>query len=324
MWNTMRVNRKFLYWGVFLVAIGAVLVAADLNGLDETAIADWLRLWPIAVVALGLGIVLRRTRFNVAGGMLAAAVPGLVLGGAFALGPRIAVDCGAHGEPSTFITREGTFGGPARVDVTTGCGSLVVTTAPGAGWLLNAGNTENRETRVDATATSLSIDNGGRSDWHGFGAGRDVWRLTLPTSTIDDLSLVVNTGEGNIDLAGADLGRLDLTTNAGRTTVSLSDASVTTLSGTVNAGMLSVVLPSAADVTGSMVINAGSLRVCTPSGVGLRVHHTGVLGATSVNGRDQGGPDWQSPDYASAANRTDLTITANFGNVEVNPIGGCK
>jgi hypothetical protein len=177
---------------------------------------------------------------------------------------------------------------------------------------------------VHASGTSLSIDNSRRSGWHAFGAGRDVWRLTLPTSPIDVLSLVVNAGEGDIDLAGADLGRLDLTTNAGRTTVGLSEASVRTLSGTINAGMLSVVLPSTADVTGSMVINAGGLKVCTPSGVGLRIHHTGVLGATSINGQDQSGTDWQSPDYASAAHRSDLTITANFGNVEVNPIGGCK
>lgn len=320
----MRVNRRFLYWGVFLVAIGAVLVAADLNGVDETTIADWLRLWPLAVIAIGLGIVLRRTRFNVAGGMVAAAVPGLVLGGAFALGPRLAADCGLHDDPTAFETREGSFSGPARVKVTTGCGSLVVTTAPGAGWLLDAGNTASREAQVDATGTSLSIDDGRRDGWRGFGAGRDVWRLTLPTSPVDDLSLVVNAGEGDIDLAGADLGRLDLTTNAGRTTVGLSDASVTTLSGTVNAGSLSVVLPSSADVTGSMVVNAGELRVCTPSGVGLRIHHTGVLKATSIEGQNRSGTDWQSPDYASAAYRTDLTITANFGSIEVNPIGGCK
>ncbi|MEX1168667.1 MAG: hypothetical protein WEE50_00850 [Chloroflexota bacterium] len=320
----MRVNRKFLYWGVFLVAVGGVLVAADLNGVDETTIVDWLRLWPLAVVAIGVGIVLRRSRFNVAGGMLAAAVPGLVLGGAFALGPRIAVDCGTRGEPSTFVTREGTFDGPARINVTTGCGSLAVTTAPGTGWLLEAGNTENRMARVESSGTSLSIDNGRRTGWHGFGAGRDVWRLTLPTSTIDALSVVVNAGEGDIDLAGAELGRLDLTTNAGRTTVGLSDASLSTLSGTVNAGKLSVDLPATVDLTGSVVVNAGALEVCVPDGVGLRIHHAGVLGGTSYNGLDQSGSDWQSPDYASAAHRTDLTVTVNFGSVDINPTGGCK
>lgn len=320
----MRVNRKFLYWGVFLVAIGAVLVAADLNGVDETTIADWLRLWPLAVVGVGLGIVLRRTRFNVAGGMLAAAVPGLVLGGAFALGPRVAVDCGSRDEPSTFVRHEGTFDGPARVDVTTGCGSLVVTTAPGAGWLLDAGNTRDRVPTVRATGTGLSIDNGRRAGWHAFGTGRDVWRLALPTSPIDDLSIVVNAGEGDIDLAGAQLGRLDLTTNAGKTTLGLSDTSVPALSGTVNAGKLAIELPASVDLTASVVVNAGALEVCVPDGVGLRVHHTGVLSGTSYNGLDQSGSNWQSPDYGSAAHRTDLTVSVNLGNVDINPIGGCK
>ena len=320
----MRVNRRFLYWGVFLVAMGAVLVAADVNEVDEASLADWLRLWPLAVVAIGLGIVLRRTRLNVAGGMLAAAVPGLVLGGAFALGPRIAIDCGVRGEPSTFVTRGGTFDGPARIDVATGCGSLAVTTAPGTGWLLEAGNTENRVARVESSGNSLSIDSGRRSGWHGFGAGRDLWRLRLPTSTIDNLSLVVNAGEGDIDLAGAQLGQLDLTTNAGKTTLGLSDTSISALSGTVNAGMLSIELPASVDLTSSVVVNAGALEVCVPDGVGLRVHHTGVLGGTSYQGLDQNGSTWQSPDYGSAAHRTDLTVTVNFGNVDINPIGGCK
>jgi hypothetical protein len=320
----MRVNRRFLYWGVFLVALGAVLVVADLNGADETTIADALRLWPLAVLAIGIGIVLRRTRFSVAGWMLAAAVPGLVLGGAFAVGPRLAVHCGQRSEPSSFVTREGTFDGPARIDVTTGCGTLVVTTASGSAWHLDAGNTGDRTARVDSSASRLSIDAGRHNGWYGFGSERDVWRLTLPTSTIDDLSLVVNAGEGDIDLAGARLGRLDLTTNAGQTTVGLSEASVTTLTGTVNAGKLSIDLPATADVTGSMVVNAGALQVCVPSGVGLRVHHTEVLGATSYNGLNQSGTDWQSPEYASAAHRTDLTVNVNFGSVDINPTGGCK
>lgn len=319
----MRVNRRFLYWGVFLVAMGAVLVAADLNGVDETTIADALRLWPLAILAIGLGIVLRRTRFSIAGGMLAAALPGLVLGGAFAIGPQWAVDCGSLGEPATFVTREGTFDGPARIDVETGCGALFVTTAPGAGWQLDAGNTADRTPRVEASGSRLSIDSGRRNGWH-FGSGRDDWRLTLPTSTIDILSLVVNAGEGDIDLAGAQVGRLDVTTNAAQTKVGLSTTTVTSVSGTVNAGKLSIALPATVDVTGSMVVNAGTIQMCVPSGVGVRVHNTSVLGSTSYNGLNQSGSDWQSPDYASAAHRADLTVSVNLGSVDINPTGGCK
>jgi len=320
----MRVNRRFLYWGVFLVAIGGVLVAADLSAVDAATIADALRLWPLAIVAIGLGLLLRRTRFSVAGGMLAAAVPGLVLGGGFALVPRVGVDWCAGGAPSSVATHQGVFDGPARVSVATGCGTLVVTTAPGSGWQLDAGNTANRAPVIDSSGQSLSIDAGGRDGWHFFERGRDDWRLTLPTSAIEDLSLTVNAGEGRIGLPGAQIGSLEVTTNAAQTTVDLSGASVTSLSGVVNAGLLSFHLPSGTDLVGSLEVNAGALQVCAPSALGLHVHHTGVLSGVNVNGSHQSGTDWLSPDYTSAVHHADLNVNVNLGGVEINPIGGCK
>src|SRR6185312_8841370 len=122
----MRVNRRFLSWGVFLVALGGVLVAVDLQAVSTTTIVDALRLWPLAVIAVGLGLVLRRTRFSLPAGLLAAAVPGLVLGGAFAVAPRIAADCGVGLSSPTVETQQGSFLGPARIDVETGCGALVI------------------------------------------------------------------------------------------------------------------------------------------------------------------------------------------------------
>lgn len=320
----MRVNRRFLYWGVFLVAIGGVLVAVDVRAVDTTTIGDALRLWPLAFVAIGLGLILRRTRFSVPGGMLAAAVPGLLLGGGFALAPRISVDCGAGGAPSSVATHQGVFDGPARISVATGCGRLVVDTAPGGGWQLRTSDTSSRTPIIDASTRALSIDAGGQDGWHGFETNRDSWQLTLPTAPIDDLSFVINAGEGLVSLPGAQIGRLDLTTNAAKTTVDLSEASVSNVSGTVNAGMLSFRLPATADIVASMRVNAGALQVCAPSGLGLRIHHTGVLSGISVNGLQQTGADWQSSDYASAAHHADLNVNVNLGDVEINPIGGCK
>jgi hypothetical protein len=320
----MRINRRFLYWGVFLAAIGGVLVAVDLGAVNTSTIADALRLWPLAIVAIGLGLVFRRTRLGVPGGMLAAAVPGLLLGGGFALAPQIAVDCGANGTASSLSTRQGVFDGPARIDVTTACGSIVVVTAPGDGWQLEASDRSNGTPIIDASARSLSIDAGGPEGWHGFDPNHDAWRLTLPTTPIEEMSLVVNAGEGRIGLPGAQIGHLDLTTNAAHTTVDLSEASVERLSGTVNAGLLSVHLSGTADIVGTMEVNAGALQVCVPAGLGLRVRHDGALNGVSVKGLQQTGTDWQSPDYASATHRADLDIEVNLGGVEIDPIGGCK
>jgi hypothetical protein len=320
----MRVNRRFLYWGIFLVAIGGVLVVADLRNGDTGIIADALRFWPLAIVAIGLGLVLRRTRFGLPAGMLAAAVPGLVLGGSLALAPRLAGQCGGDGAPSNVATHEGTFDGPAQISVSTGCGNLVVDTAPGSDWRLDAGNAGGRTPIVDASARTLSIGAGGFQGLHAFDRGRDTWRLTLPTSKIDGLLLTVNAGEGRVGLPGATIGRLELNTNAGHTSVDLSEASVASLSGTVDAGLLSIHLPTNADLVGSLDVNAGALQVCVPSGLGLRIHHVGALSGLSVNGSQQNGTDWSSPDYASAAHHADLNVTVNLGGVEIDPIGGCK
>ncbi len=323
----MRVNRRFLNWGVFLVAMGGVLVVADLAAVDDSTIADALRLWPLAIVAIGISLILRRTRFSLAGGMLAAAIPGLLLGGAFAMVPHFAVDCGASGTSgslATLATHEGVFDGPARVSVSSGCGVLTIDTAPGSGWQFQSDSSTTRAPIIDSSGRSLSIDAGGRDGWHVFDRTHETWNVTLPTSAIDDLSLVVNAGEGRIHLPGAQLGNLDVTTNAAQTSVDLSGASVASLSGVVNAGMLSFHLPTGADLVGSVEVNAGALQVCVPSGTGLRVHHTGVLNGITVNGGQESGSDWQSPDYASAAHHANLDVNVNLGGVEINPIGGCK
>jgi hypothetical protein len=319
----MRVNRRFLYWGVFLVAIGGVLVAADLTPFDPAVVGDALRLWPLALIALGLGLVLRRTRLALPGGMLAAAVPGLVLGGAFALAPHLTFACGASTADGATTTRTGTFDGSARIDVSTGCGALVVDTASGTGWRFDASNAATRPVTVSADPGALTIDAGGRGDWHLFDRTHDTWHLTLPTAPIADLTLEVNAGTGAIDLAGAGIERLRLTTNAASATVDLTTASVARLSAELNAGAESIRLSGASDLSGSFEVNAGSLRICTPPGLGLLVHRAGALSGISVNGSKEP-QTWQSPDYATAAHRADLTITANLGSAEINPIGGCE
>ena len=90
----MRLNITLLYTGVFLAAIGLALLAADATPVATDALIGALRLWPLALVAIGVGIALRRTRLGVASGLLAAAAPGLVLGVAMAATPRLAIERG--------------------------------------------------------------------------------------------------------------------------------------------------------------------------------------------------------------------------------------
>jgi hypothetical protein len=319
----MRVKRGFLYWGIFLVAVGGVLVAADLRAVDTSTLADALRLWPLAVIAIGLSLALRRTRLTLPALLLAAAVPGLVVGAAFAVAPRFVGDCGAQGDAAG-VVRQGSFDGAATVAVRSGCGTLRVTTVPGNGWQLDANNTAGRPPTVESSARSLSIDTSGDEHWNLVDGGRGTWDLTLPTSDIDDLSLVVLAGNGEIGLPGARIKRLALTANAAEMVVDASSASIASLSAVVNVGSLSLRLPAASDLVGSLRVGGGELQVCAPPGVGLRITTKGGPKEVTVDGLHEAVSEWQSPDYASATYHADLSLTSNFAAVVINPIGGCK
>jgi len=319
----MRVHRRLLYAGVFLTAVGGVIVAADLGAVDTPTLTDALRLWPLAILATGLGLVIRHTRVGLPAGILATAVPGLVLGGALAVAPRFAGDCGAHEASPSRATQTGSFDTAASVTVRSGCGAITVGTATGNSWRLDAASTAARQPRVEASPTSLAIDATTGEGWNPFD-GRDDWNLTLPTSRLDTLNLAVIASRAQIGLDGARIGSLALTSNASAMTVDASAASIDHLSAVVNVGAMSIRLPADHDLSGSIRVGGGGVEVCAAPGMGLRVSSRGFAEGVTVAGLHQSGGNWESPDYDTAPHRADLTITANFGGVEINPIGGCS
>jgi hypothetical protein len=127
--DDMTVRRGTLYMGVFLIAAGAVTLGAAVGVLDPTAATNAVEtLWPLAVIALGVGLVMRRTRAALGAGVLAALVPGLALGASVVALPdlpaRWADDVATirHAE-----IRECSFGNASAVDVSLGSiGSVTI------------------------------------------------------------------------------------------------------------------------------------------------------------------------------------------------------
>jgi hypothetical protein len=319
----MRVNRRFLYAGTFLLALGGVLVLADL-GANAGVLTDLVRLWPLAIVALGAALVVRRTQFGLAGGMLAAALPGLVLGGAFTAIPRLPTDCASLAQATPIASERGQFTGPATISLTTSCGLLEVDTAQGNGWTFEAASTLARQPVITSTADSLSIDTGAHDSWPPLDAGRSAWDLTVPTSDLDELLLVTYTGQSRINLAGADIARLELSANASDMNVDASGAAVATLSAVVNVGALSIDLPAESDLDGTIRLGGGELKLCAPPELGLRVTSRGQPREVNAEGFETEASEWESDNYDSATHHADLRVNANFGAVTINPIGGCK
>jgi hypothetical protein len=322
----MRVNRRLLYVGLFLVAIGAVAVLSDASLVDVTVLSNVTQLWPLAVIAIGAALVLKRTRFSLAGGMFAAAMPGLVLGSAFAVGPRYAGTCGTATEPAYITTERGTFDGPTppTIFVSTGCGALDVRTAVGHDWQLDAGNNLGKAPTIRTSAQSLAIEPTGKPGWPFVTGERDRWSLTLPQTDIDGLEIRANESQARIDLQGMRISGLELGSNAADVRVDATWATVNDLTVTVNAGSLSLWLPNGGNTAGSLRVNAGELQLCAPPELGISIGARANAARVSVAGEGIEGRAWQSDNYDTAAYHADLDIRANLGSVSINPIGGCR
>jgi hypothetical protein len=319
----MTIRRGFLYTGVFLLAAGGVILLEQTSAVDTGTVTRALSLWPLAVIAIGVALVVRHTRAGVPGGMLAAAMPGLLLGG-LAVSvpdlPDLAAVCGAPGGDGP-VTRQGTFGSAASVDLDLACGDLVVTSTGGSGWQLDAAGASGAGAVVTDTADRLAV----RSTVHGrsFDGHGDNWQLRLPTGTALDLAAQVSAGKATFNLEGARLTGLRLDVNAAEAVVNLLGATVPRLVVDVNATSAVLQLPATGDLTASLDVNAGSLEVCAPTGLGLRVHGETALGDVTYNGLVRAGDAWESRDYSSATFHADLNVSASVASVVINPEGGC-
>ncbi len=113
---------------------------------------------------------------------------------------------------------------------------------------------------------------------------------------------------------------IELETGAGETRLDLVDLKVTDLTVRTGASSTEIVLPSSAGQT-HVRVNAGAASVVlrVPDGVAGRVRvRGGLAGKTIDTGRfPRAGSAYESPDYASAANKVDIEAEIDAGSIEV-------
>jgi hypothetical protein len=326
----MHIDRRFLNWGVFLILLGLIPLAVQLKWIDASAVANAWRFWPLILVGIGIGLVLRRSALAFTGGLIVAATVGLMFGSALAggFGGDLGFVCGSGRAASSFPTQNGALGSIGSVSLEVNCADVTVGTTPGSGWTLSGTASDGRMPRLDAGTDRLAIRQADRA-WVGpFGTigDRETWAITLPSDPTLELNATMNAGAATYRLAGAHLSSISMTTNAGSVTVDLSGATATSMSYTLNAGSTKITLP-ASSFSGSFTVNAGSLAFCMPPGVGLQISANDNFLASNnftERGLSRSGSVWTTPGFASAATRIDLSATVNLGRIELDPGGGCK
>ena len=327
----MAIDRRLLNWGIFFIALGAVPLLVQQGMVSQAAAGEAWKLWPLIIVGIGVGILLRRTPAAFTGGLVVAATFGLVFGGLLATGPDLAgiSGCGNPNGHGAAVTSQGsgTFSGSGTARIQMNCGVLNVTTRPGNGWSFQGQDPQGGAATLIQSPSSLDLSAPARSNafWNVAGDHNRSWQVSLPTDPSVGLTIGVNAGFGQIDLASAHLSSLDAEINAADVHLDLSSTSVSDFRISVNAGSGHVSLPAASSASGSISVNAGSLDLCLPPGNGLRIHSRNALSSTNLGMPGLwNGDTWTSDDFAGAADRIDLQLDANLASVNVNPAGGCQ
>jgi hypothetical protein len=318
----MHVDRRFLGWGVFFIAAGALPLAVRSGYLSSDAIGQAWRLWPLILVGIGIGILLGRTALGWIGGLVVAATFGLLIGAALA-GGLDRVGCGFDSSGGTVggpgTTVNGTLPGDGTVTLDFDCGTLKVAAVQGSQWALTYRG--DAVPVVDQAPDRLRVR---QPDGGVFPRG-SAWDVAVPTAGRLTVDVTANAGSTSIALPGAQLSRFNGTFNAGSFSIDLSGAQLAGLEISLNAGSGSLSLP-ASSFDGALHVNAGSLKLCTAPDAGLRITTSGSLASTDFSGSGLvlSGTTWESPNYATAQTHVQLTVDANAASVSLNRGGGCQ
>jgi hypothetical protein len=318
----MRIDRGLLNWGVFLILLGGVPLAVQQGWADSGIAGDLWRLWPLILVGIGLGLVLRWTPLAWLGGALVAGTLGLIVGALIAGGVSgISGACVGLGSGGETTSRSGAATGSSfDLELELSCGTLTVGRETGSTWSVEALHSPDRPPIIEGTVTGLSL----RQDLDGgiFVLGqqtRDEWQVGLPAGIPVSASLTLNAVDAELDPGSGPLDALAGTFNAADVDLDLGGAtSIDTvrLALTFNAASADLTLP-AISLNGRATLNASSLALCVPASAELRVEHEGTLSSDNLDqtGLVESRGGWQTEGYDTASARVDLGLSSTVSSI---------
>jgi hypothetical protein len=268
----MRLRRSLVFWGLLLIPLGGIPLLARAGVVPDGLIADPWRLWPLALIGVGLLLIVGRTRASIAATAMVALVIGSIAGAAFAAGPpwiATMTDCGFQpGSATERLDRAGAWDGRASVRLDLRCGSLDLHPAADASWHVGAS--------YRGAAPSLVSSGRALAVTAPTGTHRQDWTVQLPATALDRIDLSANAAASTIRLDGIPLGTLSATVNAGDLTITVGSGSLERIEATANAGRIRVAA-GATGLRGTISINAGAVDLCVASDADLRLTVTDQL-----------------------------------------------
>jgi hypothetical protein len=144
-------------------------------------------------------------------------------------------------------------------------------------------------------------------------------RLSLSEQGTDPFMFNLNQSRWDIGLNPQIPLALSVDGGVGNVNLDLSGLKVTSLSINSGVGTIDVTTPQSGASTMSVNGGVGSVGVTIPTGVGARIQVNSGLGGVNVNPAryPKFGDVYQSADYASSANRVDISVDGGVGTIRI-------
>jgi len=293
--DDLRAGLVTLFVGIVLFLVGFLFFEGVL-GLSGDQFSAWTEVAvPLALVGIGILVIIaafvpgpwRRSAARIAG----AGNPVAAEGGSGWAAPapepdRLAIPLEGAADAEVMVTF-----GAGRLQVrAAGPGMLVDGTFAGGVRVERAGGPGRARLAPPTLPSGWALD-------------RAPYTWTMGVSGEVPLRLRVETGaaDAELDLSALRLAELRLRTGASETRVTLPAAAGVTI----------------VDAEGG----ATTIRFRVPDGVAARIRSSIVLGSSEIDTarfpRTAAGDAWESPDFATAANRVEISVRGGIGSVSV-------
>ncbi|MBA7467013.1 hypothetical protein ES707_02208 [subsurface metagenome] len=286
-------------WGIFLLFLGVVFLLQTLNVLPWALWGTLWRFWPVLIIIIGLGILLRRSNVWLVS-LLILAILGACLGiaiwqhGASLTGGVVTK---SYSEPLNDIER-------AQIEIDFSAGSITIDSLSPTSPNFVEANSEVRNSQQTMKVNFHQQDGEGKLylstvNQQFWGEGGIRWEVNFTRNI--PLSINIKSAASNMNL-------------------DFSKLKVTELRLDVDVGNYKVTMPSSSGTTHAYIeADVANIEVTIPDKVAARIQIDTGLSVSDIDESrfPQQGNYYVSPDFDSAQNRIELEIDSDVGRVQV-------
>lgn len=295
-----------LIWPILLITAGAILLLNTLGVLSWTVWNGLWRLWPLALIFIGLELLFgRRSRVAsyVIAGLLVLTIAGVAMAWSVLPWTGGTISTQSISQPISGATS-------ADVEISLGVGNVTVNPLANAGGDIMQGTIALGEN--ERLERNYTVNNG-------------VGKLTLANRSVEGAwfgNVASGPRDHVLNINPTVPLSLKIDGGVGDSTFNLTEFNLTRLQVNSGVGNVEITLPRTGTSNISVSGGVGDVTVNLPEGIALRVQASQGVGSRNFPpSYTNDGEVWTSPNYDTATNRVNMQVSGGVGSLHVREVG---